>query len=142
VFRKELLATGAGLATALALGAAAGSTAAFAQQSRSDADLYEVRGRIAGMLNQLTDLRTDYGGSRVTAMTQLQAAQANLTAAINLRGANQRVSDAVLRTVQGELQTLILRLQNDASDYGGSKVNAITNLQAAQASITTALGTA
>jgi hypothetical protein len=144
VLRKDLFSIGAGIAGALALGAAAGTSAAFAAdtQNQSDADIFEVRGRIAGMIVQLSNLQTDYNGNRQTAINALQNAQNELTNAVDIRGANQRVSDHVLRTASDEITTLVTRLQSDFGDYGGNKVQAITNLQAAQGSINAALATA
>jgi len=142
VVRKDLLAAGTGFASALALGAVAGTTAALAQQTRSDADLYEVRGRIAGVITQLQNLARDYGGNRVSAISALQAAETSLTSAVDIRGADQSVSDAVVRTATNEVQSLITRLAADLGDYGGNKAAAIASLRTALTSLNAALGTA
>ncbi len=142
MLRSQLLTAGAGIATALVLGAAAGTTAALAQQYVSDADVWLVRGRVVGLAYQLQGLEADYGGNRAAAISSLETAEASLNLALAIRGTNQQLSDAVIRAGITELADLISRLAGDRADYGGNREIALHALQAAQASLQAAAGTA
>ncbi len=143
MLRKDLFLAGAGITSALALGAIAGTGAALATtQDSSDADLIEVRGRVAGILIQLQGLKHDYAGNRNNAIAALQTAQNELNAAIALRTDDQIVSDTVMHTAQREIGSLINRLQGDLGDYSGHRQNAINALTQTQGSLNAALHTA
>lgn len=143
MLRRQLFTAGAGVLAALGLGAAAGTGAAFAQQFASDADVWDVRGHVVSLVYQLEGLQPDYAGNRPKAITALKAAGASLNAALAIRGgANQSMSDVVIKTCAAEVSALIPRLQADRNNYGANKDQAIAALQSALGFLTAASGLA
>lgn len=139
--RQRFFAAGAGTAAALLLATRGTIAPASAEPSQldSDADVWRVRGRLEGMVSQLNGLEADYNGQRVAAINALQAAKADLDAAVKVRGMNDGLSDAIMRVALVEADEMIKRLSADRGDYNGQKSAAIDKLQAARTALTAAI---
>ena len=102
-------------------------------QGASDADLRVARATVTGLIAQLQTEKADYGGHRVAAIKDFNAALDEINAALESRGAEQPGqvrSDAVLRHVEDRTQALLASLRDDKGDYAGHRVKAISDLQA------------
>jgi hypothetical protein len=133
-------------ATGAAVGLAALSPtgAAAENQIQSNYTMRQARAQITGIIAELQTEDTDYGGHRVNAIKNFQEALDQVNAAIRTRDADtpgQRSSDYVLRQVETETNGLIANLQAGAADYGGHRVKAIADLQAAIGELNAALAT-
>ncbi len=127
---------------------------------RSGHNLSHVRRRLDGVIDQLNHDQKDYGGHRVTAISDLQAARTEITTAEQtattgkdqgsgcnsthgpsggseknwgMRGQNR--SNSNLRTARRKVERLIDEMQHDQSDYSGHKAAAIADLQRARQEI-------
>ena len=142
--RTAFVATAAGAAAALA--GAGGVTGALAQenQQQSNFTIRTARAQVAGLIAQLQTEQGDYGGHRLNAISNYQKAQNELNAALEVRGETpgQRASDAVLRQAVNQTNSLLGSLKAANADYGGHRVSAINDLQAAVNELNAALGTA
>ncbi|MBV9102128.1 MAG: hypothetical protein JO060_00970 [Candidatus Eremiobacteraeota bacterium] len=110
----------------------------------SDQNVREARAAVAGFIAELQTEQADYGGHRVDAISRLQAAENELTSGLQARDANmpgQRMSDIVLRQVRDRARNIVAQLTNDQADYGGHRVNAINELNAAVNALNAALAT-
>jgi hypothetical protein len=119
-------------------------TIALAQtaQGMSNQNLRVARATIIGLIAQLQTEKADYAGERGVAIQKLQAAQAEIDAALEFRHAmvpTQAMSDAVLRHVEDRTEALISQLQGDKEDYAGHRVAAIGDLRAAADALNKAL---
>jgi hypothetical protein len=116
-------------------------------QGASDANLREERRHVEAAIDALSRDSWDYGGYKERAMDRLQAARAELDAALDFvhnkgvrnGGSGQHVSDANLQYVSEHIQTAIARLEQDRKDYGGHRVAAINDLQNARGFINSAM---
>lgn len=111
-------------------------------QRTSNENLRIARATIIGLIAQLQTEKADYGGQRAAAIQKLQAAQAEIDAALEFRHATvptQAMSDAVLRHIEDRTEALITQLQADKEDYGGHRVAAIGDLRAANDALNRAL---
>jgi hypothetical protein len=123
-------------------------------QYLSNMNLERIADRIQRQIAFLNHDDRDYGGHRVNAIRDLRAAHDQLKAAeayamshgYGTSGANpgpvggprpggwrrwEWQSDSNLATVRAHLQQMIARLQRDSRDYGGHRVAAVTDMQAA-----------
>ncbi|HEY7979903.1 MAG TPA: hypothetical protein VID19_00345 [Candidatus Eremiobacteraceae bacterium] len=126
--------------------AAAANAAAEADfersQAGSDRNLNYVRTYLERALDMLRRDSHDYGGYRVKAIADLEAARDQIGTALrqDTRGEHPGVaSDSNLRYTRGYIQRGIDMLQQDQADYGGHRVAAITAMRNADADIVTAL---
>lgn len=78
--RRSFLATAGALA---AVAASVSPSLAGLGDSRSDSNIFAIRNRLEGYINQLQQDQRDYGGHRVAAIAWLQRAVNELTAALN-----------------------------------------------------------
>jgi len=139
--RPDFLGAASGAAL---IAAASGLPLAMAQpgQAMSNENLRVARATIIGLIAQLQTEKADYGGERGVAIQKLQAAQAEIDAALESRHAmtpTQGMSDAVLSHVEDRTQALITQLQGDNQDYAGHRVAAIGDLKAAVNALNKAL---
>jgi outer membrane murein-binding lipoprotein Lpp len=143
----------------LALFVALASTApAFARPDcSSNANLWHVHRRLDGAIDQLSHDQRDYAGHRVAALNDLQNARGQIMAAeqyaVNVDHDNpacfrasgstggsdrhwgmrgQGGSNANIIGVRRWVERLINQLQSDQRDYGGHRVAAIDDMQAAR----------
>ncbi len=141
------------------------TTPAFATtQGQSNRNLWHVRQRLEADIDMLQHDQRDYGGHRVTALNDLQAARNELLAAEQVAhhdgdhdGDDRRVgvtnetvpadepgergqvgSDINLRHVRRSVSRLLSQLRHDANDYGGHKAAAMTDMQSAREELTDA----
>lgn len=142
--RQKFFATGAGTAAALLLAAQSGIAPAAAAPAMlvSDQDVWRVRGRLTGMIAQLSDLAGDYAGNRLAAINSITQAKNDLDAAIKVRGLSNPLSDLVMRAALEETTEMIGRLNSDKANYNGTKEAAIVQLTTAENSLKAALRTA
>jgi hypothetical protein len=122
----------------------------------SDASLRWARTRVERDFDMLQRDNHDYDGHRVKAIADLQGARyqillglgydANHDYRYNASGIAPNAiigdcggSDANLRNVRRDVENVIDVLQRDNTDYGGHRVNAIGQLQAARQQIVDAL---
>lgn len=116
-------------------------------QANSNKDIRQVRTLVEKVIDGLQSDASDYGGFKGKAIDRLQAARAQLDAAVDLVGNkgvqngshNPAISDANLRFVQEHVEAAIARLQQDLHDYGGHRVAAVADLQQADTFISDAL---
>jgi len=78
--RRSFLATAGALA---AVAASASPSLAVLGDSRSDSNIFAMRNRLQGYVDQLQQDQRDYGGHRAAAIAWLQRAINELTAALN-----------------------------------------------------------
>lgn len=142
-----------GLATTAALPAAA----AIRPDCASDHNLMRVHRRLDGAIDNLSHDQRDYGGHRVSAMRDLQAARTELIAAESYARTTDHDNAACFTTsgstggsdrnwghrgqggsnsniwgVRRWVENLIDQLQRDERDYGGHRVTAINDMQQAR----------
>lgn len=151
----------AALSTSFAATASAQVVAPVPFQGRGDCssnhNLAHVHRRLDGAIDRLQHDRHDYGGHREGAIDDLQRARADLIAAERsaVGGAHDnphcfgaggptggsdrawgmrgdRGSDRNLRVVSAWVERMIDELQRDNHDYGGHRVQAISEMQAAR----------
>jgi hypothetical protein len=113
-------------------------------QAASNQSIANSRTVVERAISMLQDDAHDYGGFRVKAMGALSAARDQLTAALafvhdNGNGGMNVGSDDNLRFSRLYLNRAVDMLQHDARDYAGHRVAAITDIQRAQADLTSAL---
>jgi hypothetical protein len=133
-------------AIGLAAAALGGGTKALAQphQGASNNSLRDYYGVVAELVDELGFDQRDYGGRRVTAIADLNAAKSELLQALQYRHQvlrQQTGSDNSLREEYKRLQQVIARLTADNTDYGGHKATALADLQKAQTELEAALVT-
>jgi hypothetical protein len=133
--------------SAIGLAAAAlggGAKALAMSQGASNNSLRDYYGVVAELVDELGFDQRDYGGHRVTAIADLNAAKSDLLQALQYRHAvlrQQTGSDSSLREEYDRLKQVIARLAADDGDYGGHKADAMANLQKAQTELEAALVT-
>ncbi len=134
-----IAATGA----AAAVAGTTGTVLAQEPQAASDYTLRTVRAQVAGIIAALQTEKSDYAGHRVDAINQFQKVMADLNAALEVHGEapHQRASDHILSEARNTSVQLIGNLQTADGDYAGHRVQAISDLQAANAQLTAALDT-
>lgn len=165
--------TGTALALALAAGtiAAAGAQTTVAPgapmpmasgrtQGQSNGSIAKAANRVGMMISALQKDDKDYGGHRVTAISDLTNAQNELNAAAQYAdshgygspgGANggpeknepkhhaQSRSNYQIAHVQQSVEKMITHLQADDKDYGGHRANALNWLNQANTELTAAV---
>jgi hypothetical protein len=160
---KMMMTAAAGLAAVLVSTGAAMAGTAFPgpAQFQSNRNLYYVSQQIENAVDQLQGDSHDYGGHRVDAMNDLNAARNDLASALSYwrgHGSPRSIEEAVnrvtapfpssmnqyesnqnLRAVRIDIDSAINALNGDATDYGGYKEQAIDNMQAARSQIDAAL---
>jgi hypothetical protein len=129
----------------------------------SDHNLTKVHRRLLGAIQQLSDDQSDYGGHRVAALNDLQAARSEIEAAesyaqsnyhepahcFNISGMGtggnamagkrgQSNSNGNLARVDKWVGGMITQLQADSRDYGGHRDNAVKDIQQAQTELAAA----
>lgn len=114
-------------------------------QAASNENLEHARVIVLRSITMLQQDAHDYGGFRVKAITALEAARDQLTAALQFQTSHSggmvggEQSDDNLRFARLYVGRSIDMLQHDAHDYAGHRVAAITDLQRAQADLNSAL---
>ena len=155
------------LAAAVAFGgyaiAATSAPAAARTDCASNANIRSVHNHLDGLIDRLTHDRRDYGGHKANAIRDLSNARGELDAAAQyaiqndhenpacLRGLgsirdcdanrimrSQRNSNGDMARVRRLVDRMIGQLDGDQRDYGGHRVNAIRDMQAARGEITAA----
>ena len=107
-------------------------------QGAANENIVDVRRHVEAAIDALGRDSWDYGGFKERAMDRLQAARAELEAALDfvsnpgVRNGGHGASDANLRYVDNEIGTAIDRLSSDRNDYGGHRVAALNDLQTAR----------
>jgi hypothetical protein len=154
------LAAGALLSLGTSLGSAGAATFDRGQRA-SDRNLRFVRHNLERIIDNLQNDRRDYAGHRVAAIGDLQAARADVTAALAYDRSHEnalpvagstvpgvvaapdlrsgRGSDFNLRRMSRVIEIDIDRLQRDQEDYGGLRVKAIGELHQAREQIEAAI---
>jgi hypothetical protein len=142
--RQKFFNAAAGGAAALVLATQTSALPALAATSQldSDSDVYRVRGRLEGIITQVSGLAGDYRGHRGTALSALNTAKSDLDAAISVRGMNDALSDSIMTIALNETTEMINRLTVDTANYNGKKEAAIVQLNAAKAALQAAMKTA
>lgn len=153
---------GAAFALVIVAGTFASANAATGDCA-SNQSLAQVHRRLDGAIDRLQHDQRDYGGHRESAIDDLQRARTELVAAeaaaiedahdnarcFRAHGATggsdaawgvrgDRSSDRNLRVVGAWVERMVDRLQRDNHDYGGHRVRAIGDMQAARAQLTAA----
>lgn len=110
-------------------------------QSSSNENIANTRLVVERSISMLQDDTHDYGGFRVKAISALGTARDQLTAALAFvhESGTGVGGDDNLRYSRLYLERSVDMLQRDAHDYGGHRVAAITDIQRAQADLTSAL---
>ncbi len=124
---------GAGLATAQNM---------MPGQAKSNQNLRLAYGVIAGMVDELNQDPSDYGGHRVGAVKSLEEAKIQLFDALKSRNQvirGQGSADSSLRYAERATARIIEDLKGQSDDYGGHRVAAIDALNAAERELRTAL---
>lgn len=119
----------------------------------SSQNLWHVHRRLDGAIDQLQHDQRDYGGHRVAAINDLQNARNEIVAAeqsdrddlhcaraggstggsdANWGRRGQGNSNRNLMGVRRWVENMVDQLQRDNHDYGGHRVNAINDMQAAR----------
>ena len=148
-------------ATAVLLASTVRASALDTNATGSDQNLRYTRAYLEHALDALSRDQTDYGGHRVQAIADLQAARTDLTSALRfdqdpqdatiptdvrpqdadiasiLRG--QSTSNENVEHTRSVVERAISMLQDDAHDYGGYRVKAIGALSAARDQLSAAL---
>lgn len=123
--------------------------AAGPMQAASNHNIWHVRYRLERDIAQLQHDDRDYGGYRVRAIENLQAARNDLLAAEEYERGHgitpgggvqpdrpfdrgQWSSNRNMWRVRHNIERLIGQLDNDATDYGGYKLRAVRHLQIAR----------
>jgi hypothetical protein len=147
--RRSLLPAAAALILSIQATAPASAQMTPSGQNMSNHDIRHVRHRLEIDLTQLQHDDRDYGGHRVNAINDIQAARNELLAAEKFEhgqamspymGANgaepgvrsQGNSNQNIWRVEKSLERLIDQLQQDAHDYGGHRIAAIGDLKNAR----------
>jgi hypothetical protein len=131
-------------AIGLAAAALGGTKALAMSQETSNDSLRDYYGFVAELVDELGFDQRDYGGHRVKAIADLNAAKSDLLQALQYRHSvlrQQTGSDTTLREEYARLKQVIARLAADNSDYGGHKADAMAQLQKAQTELEAALVT-
>lgn len=116
-------------------------------QSGSNGNITYIRGRIAAAISTLNADASDYGGYKHQAVGKLNAADSEMAQAVSFvhkpgvtgGSHNQGMSNANLAYAKEHVDTAIDRLNGDAHDYGGHRVAAISDLNAANSDLVAAL---
>jgi len=116
-------------------------------QGSSNESIVDVRQNVEAAIDALQSDNRDYGGNKEHAIDKLQAARAQLEAALDFShnsevrtgGTGPAVSDANLRLVDSHVRAAIDSLQEDNHDYGGHRANAVRDLETAANDIASAL---
>jgi hypothetical protein len=145
---------------ALSAGLLMGLPADARTDCSSNQNLAQVHRRLDGAIDQLQHDQRDYDGHRVDAINDLQNARQQLVAAeqwavtndrdnprciraygstggsdVNWGTRGQRGSNTDVAYVRGWVENMIDQLQRDQRDYGGHRVAAINDMQAARAQL-------
>ncbi len=155
------------LATAVAAGVTAFAATALPAAARTDCasntNIRRVHDRLDGTIDRLTHDQRDYGGHKANAIRDLANARGELYAAAQYAIENDHENPACIRSlgsigdadanrgtrtqrgsnidmarVAGYVERLIDQLNGDQRDYGGHRVNAIRDMQAARSEIAAA----
>jgi len=113
-------------------------------QAASNENLRSVSIHVESAIDALQGDATDYGDYKAKAIQALDSARTNLKLALQYwqqttHGSAGPASDSNLRFVEANVLAAINRLQQDAHDYGGHRVAAITDMKQGDAAIATAL---
>ncbi len=121
----------------------ADAEAAFERtQANSDRNLNYVRAHLERALDLLRRDNHDYGGYRVKAIADLEAARDQIGTALrqDMKSEHPGVaSDSNIRYTRGYIARGIDMLQHDRADYAGHRAAAITAMQNADADLLAAL---
>ncbi|MBD5657093.1 MAG: hypothetical protein IAI50_18235 [Candidatus Eremiobacteraeota bacterium] len=141
MLRHKFFAAGAGAAAGLlfATRMSVAPAEAAGTQLASDTDVWRVRGRLVGMIVQLSNLQDDYGGNRSAAIAAITAAKGDLDLAVKVRNVYKPLSDTVVKVTIQEVDEMIQRLTGDNGDYNNHKLDAIGRLNAAKTSLQAAV---
>ncbi|HLX03849.1 MAG TPA: hypothetical protein VKS80_17215 [Trinickia sp.] len=113
-------------------------------QRASNENVEDVKTIVERSIAMLQSDAHDYGGFRYKAVVTLEAARDQLGEAIAFREAHSgenpaTASDENLRFTRLYLERAVDMLQHDQHDYAGHRVNAIADIQSAQANLAAAL---
>jgi hypothetical protein len=106
-------------------------------RQQSNDDIRAAIGYVGHAISMLQGDQKRYGGFRVKAVNELQAAQSELNQA--LRFNTRTGSNSSMRFVRWYVERAIGQLQGGTKTYGGHRVSAIKNLQTAREQILTGL---
>jgi hypothetical protein len=127
-------------------GAATANVAAEAaferSQAGSDRNLNYVRTYLERAIDMLRNDNHDYGGYRVKAIADIEAARDQIGTALRQDTQAEQpgvASDSNIRYTRAYVQKGIDMLAHDRPDYGGHRIAAITAMQAADADLLAAL---
>jgi protein-tyrosine-phosphatase len=128
--------------TAAAMANASAEAAFERSQAGSDRNLNYVRTYLERAIAMLRNDNHDYGGYRVKAIADLEAARDQIGTALRQDVKTEQpgvASDDNIRYTRGYIQKGISMLQQDQRDYGGHRAAAVTAMQNADADLLTAL---
>lgn len=115
-------------------------------QAASDRNLATVKTYLLHALDMLNRDRPDYGGYRLKAISDVEAARDQITVALRQDVNTEQpgvapgvASDSNIRYTRAYIARGIDMLQNDRSDYGGHRLAAIAAMQNADADLLAAL---
>jgi hypothetical protein len=111
-------------------------------QNGSDRNLTYVKAYLERALDMLRNDNHDYGGYRVKAIADIEAARDQIATALrqDTRGEQPGVaSDSNVRYTRAYVERGIDMLQHDQADYGGHRAAAMTAMQNADADLLAAL---
>ena len=108
-------------------------------QSGSNENIANTRTVIERAIDMLQGDAHDYGGYRVKAVSALEAARDQLSAALTFVHGNGSGGDDNLRYSRLYLDRAVDMLQHDAHDYAGHRAAAVVDIQRAQADLASAL---
>ena len=114
-------------------------------QRASNENVEDVKTIVERSIAMLQNDAHDYGGFRAKAIGSLESARDQLADAISFREAHSgqesgaTASDENLRFTRLYVDRAVDMLQHDQHDYAGHRVNAISDLQSAQADLAQAL---
>ena len=132
----------ASTAAATAMVNAADEAAFERSQEGSDRNLNYVRTYLERALDMLRRDRADYGGYRVKAIHDLEAARDQIGTALRQDTRTEQpgvASDSNIRYTRGYIARGITMLQQDQRDYGGHRAAAVEAMQAADNDLVLAL---
>ena len=114
--------------------------AAFVRsQQGSNNNLTYVRAYLERAIDMMQRDNTDYGGYRVKAIADTQAARDQIVAALSTYSHESDRSDDNIRFVRGYIARGVAMLNRDQPDYNGHRTAAINDMNAADADLLAAL---
>ncbi|HLJ82788.1 MAG TPA: hypothetical protein VKT51_01265 [Candidatus Eremiobacteraceae bacterium] len=114
--------------------------AAFVRsQQGSNNNLTYVRAYLERAIDMMQRDNTDYGGYRVKAIADTQAARDQIVAALSTYSHESDRSDDNIRFVRGYIARGVAMLNRDQPDYNGHRTAAINDMNAADADLLAAI---